>query len=159
MPICKSCGKGFEIPPGPRRGRPRVVCYADTCDRAKLRLKHPPKYDKVCTSCGKEFKARGTRAKYCEPCMTEQWRIRRLFQEYGITPEEYDALVLVQGNRCRICGGDSPGDRITRWCVDHDHRTGKVRGLLCTNCNQGIGKFKDDPVKLRLAAQYLERTS
>ena len=83
-------------------------------------------------------------------------RKRRLMQEFGITPKEYDGLLKDQGGKCAICGAidsDSTGRRLA---VDHDHVTGKVRGLLCHNCNVGIGNFKDDPNLLRKAIKYLE---
>lgn len=64
---------------------------------------------------------------------------------YGIAPEQYDAMPQV----CVICG--STGDL----CVDHSHRTGRVRGLLCAPCNKGLGHFRDDPTLLLRAADYL----
>jgi len=82
-------------------------------------------------------------------------REHHLTNAYGITLEDYDALLATQGGVCVIChnGTDEPLH------VDHDHTTGKVRGLLCSNCNTGIGLLKDDPVRLRAAADYLEEKS
>lgn len=154
--ICKKCGNDFEIKINSRGGRPRVYCYAETCDRSKARLKHEPKYDRDCVACNTRFKARGSRGKHCESCISQQWRIRR-FSLRGLTLESYQALLAEQQGRCAICRIDKPGSRIDNWCVDHDHRTGQTRGLLCTNCNQGIGKFKDDPNNLKRAAEYLEK--
>jgi hypothetical protein len=56
--------------------------------------------------------------------------------------------------KCWICGGDEPVGRAL--AVDHDHRTGKVRGLLCTRCNSGLGFFRDDPTLLTAALKYME---
>lgn len=75
---------------------------------------------------------------------------------YGVTPEQYDALLLAQDNRCAICRTDTPGGRGT-WCVDHCHDTERVRGLLCNGCNTGLGQFQDDPDRLKAAAEYLLR--
>jgi hypothetical protein len=65
-----------------------------------------------------------------------------------------------QNNLCAICGNPQhqfhKGTR-KRLYVDHDHKTNKVRGLLCNNCNAGVGRFKDEPDRLRSAADYLER--
>lgn len=72
---------------------------------------------------------------------------------YGITPEEYDKILHEQGGTCAICHGI---ESVGRLAVDHCHSTGKVRGLLCTNCNQAIGKLKDDTQLLRNAINYLE---
>jgi hypothetical protein len=56
----------------------------------------------------------------------------------------------LQFDRCPICWKPDPEH------VDHDHKTGKVRGILCFNCNGGLGQFRDDPAALRRAAEYLE---
>ena len=56
---------------------------------------------------------------------------------YGITIEDYDRMYEEQGGRCAICRTDQPGGAGERFSVDHDHETGKVRGLLCNNCNTG----------------------
>src|SRR6266446_1969785 len=76
------------------------------------------------------------------------------FRKYGITKERFDALLIAQDYRCRVCRTDDPGSH--DWNVDHDHVTNKVRGLLCANCNFGLGHFKDNPETLRAAAVYLE---
>lgn len=76
--------------------------------------------------------------------------------KYGLTLADYDALRQRQENRCGSCGDEfKPG--LNRVSVDHCHKTGVVRGLLCNNCNLGIGRFKDSPRRLRLAAQYMDR--
>ena len=72
---------------------------------------------------------------------------------YGITQKDYDAILLSQMGVCAICGYRSDGVLH----VDHNHETGKVRGLLCSNCNRAIGLLKDSPGILRAAALYLER--
>lgn len=78
----------------------------------------------------------------------------RLKRVYGITSAQYDAMRDEQQDRCAVCGGDNEGKE---FCVDHDHSTGVVRGLLCTPCNRGIGYFRDTPAFLRVAADYLEK--
>lgn len=75
-------------------------------------------------------------------------------KKYGITPEEYAELLFLQGGVCKICGGQSKGDR--RLAVDHCHTTGKIRGLLCNTCNAGLGQFGDNVELLRKAITYLE---
>lgn len=79
---------------------------------------------------------------------------------YGITQEEFDALLKAQDGRCAICRSKSPGMRKGKeldWHVDHDHITNIIRGLLCCDCNLGIAKFHDNPVFCMLAANYLFR--
>jgi hypothetical protein len=75
---------------------------------------------------------------------------------YGITGDDYMEMVRQQGDRCAICGTTDPGGGNGRWCVDHCHDSLKVRGLLCTSCNTGLGYYRDDPELLRAAADYLE---
>jgi hypothetical protein len=78
-------------------------------------------------------------------------------RRYGITQEFYEELLAEQGGRCEICGTTDPGERRTLFCVDHDHETGKIRGLLCARCNKGLGAFGDDPARVAAAASYLGR--
>ena len=74
---------------------------------------------------------------------------------YGITKAEWDALFQSQGRVCGICGSDTPGQ--SHWSTDHDHQTGRVRGILCRSCNLGLGSFKDSVELLGKAIQYLGR--
>jgi hypothetical protein len=126
---------------------------------------------KRCPSCertlpaeefAKNRSARDGLAAYCKPChnrINRENRIKRhgstrhyhLVRRYGITAAQATALVEVQGGLCAICR-ERPPDH-----VDHDHATGAVRGMLCFNCNGGLGQFRDRPDLLRLAAEYLER--
>lgn len=84
-----------------------------------------------------------------------------LWYSYRISVAEYDAMLDAQNGVCAICEGppNGSGSKNGRFHVDHNERTGQVRGLLCGNCNHGLGKFCDDPKRLRRAAKYLERTS
>lgn len=80
---------------------------------------------------------------------------------YGITIDDFDRMAHAQGYCCGICGNQETAvDGLglpRRLAVDHCHITGKVRALLCTNCNKSLGGFRDDPDLLRKAADYLER--
>lgn len=87
-------------------------------------------------------------------------RAGHLLRFYGLTPEQYAELYEAQAGVCAICR--EPETMTYRGkpktlSIDHDHETGKVRGLLCAACNFAIGKFRDDPALLRAAAEYLER--
>jgi hypothetical protein len=84
------------------------------------------------------------------------WGIKKKF---GITYEDYLEMLQKQDGRCSICGIDTPGDKHKHFAVDHDHKTGKVRSLLCSRCNCGIGHLNDDPVLIRKAAEYIEQHS
>lgn len=75
-------------------------------------------------------------------------RKSRIKIKYGLTVEEYDALIA---KGCAICGTTEG-----KICMDHDHRNGKVRAALCNACNLSIGRMGDDPKRLRAAAEYIE---
>lgn len=73
---------------------------------------------------------------------------------FGITAEQYHTLLKIQDGRCAICKTDTPGKG--EWfAVDHDHKTGLIRGLLCVHCNVGLGHFQDAPDLLITASEYL----
>ncbi len=73
-------------------------------------------------------------------------------RHYGINLAEYEALLAKQDGKCAICGGK---DEWFSLAVDHCHGTGRIRGLLCSQCNRGLGLFKDNPEHLKRAAEYL----
>ena len=77
---------------------------------------------------------------------------KHLRRKFGITLDEYNRLLEKQGGVCAICGA-SPQNR--NLSVDHDHATGKVRGLLCVNCNSAMGQAGDDPARLQKMIEYL----
>ncbi len=86
----------------------------------------------------------------------ETRREQSLRKNYGIGATEYDAILARQGGGCAICGaGAGSLVRGEHLHVDHCHDTGKVRGILCTNCNTGIGKFKDNTDRMARAIEYL----
>jgi hypothetical protein len=81
---------------------------------------------------------------------TREYHLRH---RYGIGQAQVTTMLMVQGGVCDICGGPDPQH------VDHDHRTGEVRGILCFNCNGGLGQFRDNPVFLAEAITYLKGTT
>jgi hypothetical protein len=84
-------------------------------------------------------------------------RISHLKSAYGLSPAEYDEMLAKQGGGCAICHEACPTGR--QLAVDHDHTTGRVRGLLCTRCNIGLGTFLDTVSRLESAIQYLARST
>lgn len=94
-------------------------------------------------------------------CHAHYLRQNLIGRKYGITVEQMEALRSKQGGVCAICGGqpksvNALSGKVTDFNVDHSHATDKVRGLLCSHCNRGIGLFQDSPDILRRAAAYLE---
>lgn len=86
-----------------------------------------------------------------------KFRGYHLQREYGISVDAYDKLLDEQGGCCAICFRDEP-DGKGAFHVDHCHITNRVRGLLCSTCNRGLGMFKDNPRLLRSAIMYLQET-
>jgi hypothetical protein len=86
----------------------------------------------------------------------------KLKRMYGITVDDYYEMLALQGGGCAICNTKVPSRRARKYVkvemffVDHCHSTGKVRGLLCSRCNRGLGYFDDNPNRLEMAAVYLK---
>lgn len=98
--------------------------------------------------CKKCCKARALEA---TPRRQELYFLRK----YNLTLLEYDKMLARQAGRCAVCQSKKPGGRSGLFAVDHDHETGKIRGLLCNKCNTGLGLFDDDPDSLVNASTYL----
>lgn len=119
---------------------------------------------RTCTACGQRkknehfsAKRRGDRsilASYCKPCSSGQQHELRLVRTYGITIQQYEIVLESQGGRCAIC---LRKPRRQRLAVDHNHKTGEIRGLLCSMCNHRVlGGAMERIEILRRAADYLE---
>jgi len=91
----------------------------------------------------------------CKECTKEE----QLKNKLGIDYEQYHKMLKSQGYRCEICRSKLESSRYTKFAVDHCHKTGKVRGLLCTQCNTALGLLKDSPVRLNSAIKYLHKHS
>jgi len=92
-------------------------------------------------------------ATYCKACRKIQLRDIHLMKNYGLTYEQKQDLIRGSSGSARSVWARRPDH------VDHDHKTGKVRGVLCFNCNSGVGKFFDNSHRLRRAITYLEESS
>jgi hypothetical protein len=119
-----------------------------------------------------------TRAGNCRPCsaayqkeyrsrehVAEARKHQRRRQKYGISAEQFEALLAAQNGCCAICRGTEPAGK-GDWHVDHDHACcagvkscgSCIRGLLCSRCNTALGSFRDSPDLLLAAAAYLIQT-
>jgi len=112
-------------------------------------------YGYRCKTCDK--KARYKYRESNKDRFYENSRKRQLKYKYGITPEEYESILRDQGGGCAICSTPTNTRGDFKFSVDHDHKTGKMRGLLCNNCNRGLGLLGDDVVSLRKALTYLTK--
>jgi|DEB19_MinimDraft_3_1074340.scaffolds.fasta_scaffold32276_2 hypothetical protein len=111
---------------------------------------------KTCIKCKKYkhlsdfFKNKSTKdgyTVYCKPCFNLNTKAAKNLKRYGMSTEE---ITKLKETGCELCGVKN------NLHVDHNHRTGSFRGILCTNCNRGIGHLKDSPDLLRKAIAYLE---
>lgn len=146
----------------------RILAYCNTCLDIKTNEAGIP-IGWRCVTCGEwkikeNFFARRTSAIgrdfMCGECREPEAKkfAHHLRRRYKTTPEWYDAKLSEQGGRCAICG--APTTRSTthkRFAIDHCHRTGKLRGLLCCPCNSGIGQLGDSIDRLQQAIRYLEK--
>lgn len=143
-----------------------------------VRAKQAPKTSKRCSDCRrvlalesfhKNRLAADGREFYCRQCKNRRSRERRkahpaaretaraahLLRTYGISRDQYEALLVDQGGVCAICG--QPERTTRRMAVDHDHKTGKIRGILCHGCNTGLGAMREKAEVMAAAIRYLER--
>lgn len=134
---------------------------------------------KICPACNTEkpieefyvITAKQICTSWCKPCLSEQSRNYRaanknsiasnarryhLAKKYGITEEQYDQLLIAQNFSCAVCGKNAEEEK-KRLVVDHNHKTGEIRGLLCNYCNHRIvGKWTNGNL-LRQVADYIEQ--
>lgn len=153
--------------------RSRNGARCNPCEHAHNKAHGSPK---TCVECKTEYKAHSS--KYCLPCRKNKWRngagaerpsnsarSRRnqmLKRVYGIAIEQVDALYASQDGKCAICEAHKPSEFKSMkhsLVVDHDHVTGRVRGLLCQTCNSGMGQLRDSVDLLKKAIKYLERSN
>ena len=117
---------------------------------------------------GKDNSRKDGKAPYCQPCSVSrnqkyynkyrangQARWQRIAYKFGVTQEVWESMWEAQGECCAICKTTEPRGR-GDWHLDHNHKTNKARGILCAECNVGIGKLLDSPKVLKSAIAYLE---
>lgn len=130
------------------------VCSYCSCrksfDKFYRRVNSADGYGNICKRCSK---ARGIKYRETHAIkLAAQSRSYNLQNRFGITVEDYNKMLESQEGKCKICGGSDK----KRLAVDHNHLTGKVRGLLCSACNKALGGFQDSKSVLKSAIKYLE---
>lgn len=114
-----------------------------------------------CSKCGKtkdesnfyvKDRKTGRKDSTCKSCRIIEQRERTL----GVTNDNYWEMYKAQNGMCGICQRRLYSKRYKAFCVDHNHTTGKVRGLLCHNCNRALGMFREDPIALQRAIAWVE---
>lgn len=118
----------------------------------------------TCSKCGEtdqtKFYPSAKRSSWCKVCQREAVRDSRN-RKIGVSREEYLAVLHGQHGACDICGKQERpvANGIRGLHLDHDHKTGKRRGILCSNCNQVLGRFKDDVALFQRAIDYLNKST
>lgn len=117
--------------------------------------------NKKCRGCGNTFTPLAPSHLYCsQKCADRAYTSRYLRRTYKITLEDYERLLKSQNGRCAICGGEGflmdASRHKVKLVVDHDHKSGRIRGLLCHNCNRALGLLHDDSTALQTALEYLK---
>lgn len=139
---CKSC---LRIAGGHQKRENRIKGGKIFCTKCKIHKKSKDFcYDK---------KGIKKRAFYCREC----YRDSSIKFKYGLSSEGYDKLLCKQNYCCAICKTKATGIISKYFSIDHNHKTGTIRGLLCNHCNTAIGKFKDDVNILQVAIEYLNK--
>jgi hypothetical protein len=160
MRTCKKCGaeKPLEAfrPHKTGRGNRHVCRECERAYRAKHYAANPEKYCAISREWCKRNPERRNSTKrnwYRQNKRHHAATVRK--RAYGISSEEYNQLTASQDNACAICEKPWSG----RVCVDHDHKTGRVRGLLCIKCNAVLGMSNDSFRVLFSAIRYLQKNS
>lgn len=143
---------------GVPRLSPNICGHQDRKHRAKGR----------CSKCYDAFRRGGLnsvaynvtqRTRYKNGNGAESMRQSYLKATFGLSLDDFDAMVKSQNGRCAICGEAETATchgRVKKICIDHNHKTGRVRGLLCQRCNQMIGRGGDNVQLLKKAIVYLQ---
>lgn len=169
---CKICNKAFKRREYDIKRRPSLYCSRKCSNISRTKPRPPGK--KWCSGC-KDFLDNNAfsadERRYCRICykkVNDGWArknrqryldIRKnghLKKHYGISLVEYNEILSAQHNVCAICGKPPIGKKLA---VDHESETGRVRGLLCQECNIGIGKLQHKIIYLKCAIKYLENKS
>ena len=140
-----------------------MVCKKCGCDK-KIHEFYDIKHSKLCKECFKQkqreyYKANKQKCNKASKAYYENHKDNHrdygFKKRYGISLEEYNKILEEQSGVCAICGSTEPDKSKKYLSVDHDHETGKVRGLLCSYCNRGLGSFKESHGLLKKALEYL----
>lgn len=153
MKTCTRCGEFKPLEAFPRSKAERTG-YKPGC-KACTKLEKAVWYKQNTALAKAQSSAYQKKNRKARTAYTKQWRLVNI---YKITQDQYDQLVLKQENKCAICAKHRD-DLDRELCIDHNHETNKVRGLLCYHCNVALGYFKDNISTLLSAAKYLEITN
>ena len=129
---------------------------SETPEQAERRRAKWRRYSKTPKGMAAKRRAEDTRLERVRGPAGKEWRRRNMLRHrYGMSPDEYSELLKKQGGHCALCLATPDQDRTGQLHIDHDHVTGRVRGLLCHRHNHGLGMLGDSEEGLLLALKYL----
>jgi Recombination endonuclease VII len=150
---CPGCGTTFE--PAGRQLFCSRRCAARIETRRRLGIADPG-LTGICWWCRTAFSLLDGRRLYCSPqCSQFVKSLWNVSSRYGLTRDDYRQAWFRQGGKCAICCQPERTKRNHLLSVDHCHKTGRFRGLLCSHCNRAVGLLGDDPVVMESAARYV----
>lgn len=158
---CSKCGEikdlaQFRVRPYHKEMRDSWCNPCHNADRRGRWKKYPGRYSKVRSANYYANQQKNIeRARSYREAHMQGRKARERFRMYGITDSQYTDLITLQKGRCAVCGSYNPRGKHRSWCVDHNHKTGEVRGLLCTPCNVMLGQCGDNPTVLAAGIRYL----
>jgi len=153
--VCNGCRQEKAADEYYKSKEGRLLFLCKSCFKTRnseMRIKHKEKIDLYDAGRGPGWNRSG-REKYIVP-KAVAWG-RHIWKAYKLTVDQYEQMFAIQQTVCAICKCLCNRTSSNRLCVDHDHVTGAVRGLLCFQCNVGLGKFKDNAQLLAQAAHYI----
>ena len=157
---CKECNKTYTRPFKRKKPSPDEIAIPTVNDK---RYCGKCKSNKPASDFYPSMWRRNGVSAQCKNCLQEYYKTngekiywQRLKAVFGLSREAYLKMLEEQNGVCGICKQPEGSKRFRYLAVDHDHTTGKIRGLLCHRCNKGLGVFKDEIGRLKQAIAYLE---
>lgn len=157
--VCNGCGKTYPIEqyslrPSGKTGHIKYRSRCRDCEREENRLRLQQMTGEKKTA----YIQKKRQWEKDNPDKIKKTSIRSTWKKKGFNPDEIEEFFKLHNTICDICGMPEDG-RFTNLSIDHDHNTGKIRGMLCNSCNLGLGKFKDNLEILQKAIDYLKRNT
>ncbi len=179
--LCQRCNQALGLLNDEQTTIESLLRYIKAAQEAPEKRDVYSPSEKTCGKCNEvksiekfrqTSKSKGHYSPWCRTCIRlfheEYWsspemiRVRNLRGTYGMTAEEYDEYLTRQNSACAVCYKPETiinhvSGRVAALSVDHDHQTGRIRGLLCQKCNHALGKLRDDPMRIEALLNYVAR--
>lgn len=152
---CHACASLLKVPKQvSKKGCTQCLIVKDRSQFSTRICRTGRGLQSMCKSCAKKY----AEIRYPDRYIVNRDKIldKRRQKIYGITRDQFDQQLALQGDRCAICRIDKPSGNGT-WHIDHDHATNALRGLLCSHCNMLLARAKESAIILQSAIGYLQK--